>query len=310
MPTSGPGGVSTAKGLFRWSPFPAEKVVVFAPARFWRCYRWKGEKICFGCVSCLPFPGPSFIHRPRSPLPPKINLLPIFLAFEPQWNLVVKFMLRGGFWDVWPVFVASIVYLSSFRHWRDAQPSPMQECGQRPKSCCCSSPMYPTGIRKSICLQNNKTESLQNSTSVKQQNSVSTQQRNSKTVTSVSQYFSQSVLQSVSAEFSQYWRQSVSLPFWIRRLRTFLFLSILFPMSASGTGGSPLQIGRRTSGNGTWYSTRFWVPGTWYVSGLGKLCFPLREIDFVTENSLPARGWKTPPKSSFFTGATVPRAEI
>ena len=58
--------------------------------------------------------------------------------------------------------------------------------------------MYPTGIRKSICPQNNKTESLQNSTSVKQQNSVSTQQRNSKTVTSVSQYFSQSVLTSIS----------------------------------------------------------------------------------------------------------------
>ena len=38
------------------------------------------------------------------------------------------------------------------------------------------------------------------------------------------------------------------------------------------------------------------------VSGLSKLCFPLREIDFVTENSLPARGWKTPPKSLFFTG--------
>ena len=35
-----------------------------------------------------------------------------------------------------------------------------------------------------------------------------------------------------------------------------------------------------------------------------------REIDFVTENSLPARGWKTPPKSSFFTGATVARPEI
>ena len=32
----------------------------------------------------------------------------------------------------------------------------------------------------------------------------------------------------------------------------------------------------------------------------GKLCFQLREIDFVTENSLPARGWETPPKSSFF----------
>ena len=66
-------------------------------------------------------------------------------------------------------------------------------------------------------VQNNKTESLQNSTSVKQQNSVSTQQRNSKTVTSVSQYFSQSVLQSVSTSvsqcfsqyFSQYFSQSV-----------------------------------------------------------------------------------------------------
>ena len=42
----------------------------------------------------------------------------------------------------------------------------------------------------------------------------------------------------------------------------------------------------------------------------GKLCFQLREIDFVTENSLPARGWETPPKSSFFTGATVARPEI
>ena len=34
MPTSGPGGVSAGKSLFRQSPFPAEKVVVFAPARF------------------------------------------------------------------------------------------------------------------------------------------------------------------------------------------------------------------------------------------------------------------------------------
>ena len=42
----------------------------------------------------------------------------------------------------------------------------------------------------------------------------------------------------------------------------------------------------------------------------GKLCFQLREIDLVTENSLPSRGWKTPPKSSFFTGATVARPEI
>ena len=90
------------------------------------------------------------------------------------------------------------MYLLDFRHRRGAQPSPMQECGQRSKSCCRSSPMYPAVIRKSICLQNNKTEGLQNRTSVKQQNSVSTQLRNSKTVTSVSQYFSQSVLTSIS----------------------------------------------------------------------------------------------------------------
>lgn len=34
MPTSGPGGVSAAKSRSWWSPFPAEKVVVFAPVRF------------------------------------------------------------------------------------------------------------------------------------------------------------------------------------------------------------------------------------------------------------------------------------
>ena len=42
----------------------------------------------------------------------------------------------------------------------------------------------------------------------------------------------------------------------------------------------------------------------------GKLCFQLREIDFVTENSLPARGGKTPPKSSFFTGRPVCQPEF
>ena len=45
-------------------------------------------------------------------------------------------------------------------------------------------------------------------------------------------------------------------------------------------------------------------------SGLSKLCFPLREIFSVTQNRLPARGRKTPPKSSFFTGATVARPGI
>lgn len=42
-------------------------------------------------------------------------------------------------------------------------------------------------------------------------------------------------------------------------------------------------------------------------SGLGKLCFPLREIFSVTQNNLPARGLKTPPKSSFLPGTRVPR---
>lgn len=42
-------------------------------------------------------------------------------------------------------------------------------------------------------------------------------------------------------------------------------------------------------------------------SGLGKLCFPLREIFSVTQNNLPARGRKAPPKSSLFTGHPVCR---
>lgn len=104
-------------------------------------------------------------------------------------------------------------------------------------------------------------------------------------------------------DFNPYWFPDITISWWIEfKSYSSRFSAVLFPMSASGTGSSPLQIGRRTSGNGTWYSTRFWVPGTLYVSGLSKLCFPLREIDFVTENSLPARGLKTPPESSFFTG--------
>ena len=51
----------------------------------------------------------------------------------------------------------------------------------------------------------------------------------------------------------------------------------------------------------------FLSPRSIICSGLSKLCFQLREIGFVTENSLPARGLKTPPKSSFFTGHPVCR---
>ena len=42
----------------------------------------------------------------------------------------------------------------------------------------------------------------------------------------------------------------------------------------------------------------------------GKLCFPLREIFSVTQNNLPARGRKAPPKSSLFTGHPMCRDRI
>ena len=45
-------------------------------------------------------------------------------------------------------------------------------------------------------------------------------------------------------------------------------------------------------------------------SGLSKLCFPLREIFSVTQNRLPARGGKTTPKSSLFTGLPLCRLQI
>ena len=45
-------------------------------------------------------------------------------------------------------------------------------------------------------------------------------------------------------------------------------------------------------------------------SGFSKLCFPLREIFSVTQNNLPARGRKAPPKSSLFTGHPMCRDRI
>ena len=38
----------------------------------------------------------------------------------------------------------------------------------------------------------------------------------------------------------------------------------------------------------------------------GKLCFQLREIDFVTENSLPARGWNSSGVVVFYRAPHVP----
>ena len=159
--------------------------------------------------------------------------------------------------------------------------------------------MYPTGIRKSICLQNNKTESLQNSTSVKQQNSVSTQQRNSKTVTSVSQYFSQSVLTSISqSAFLN--KTPANLPFLIGFVP-----DVGFGNGRFASSDWPANKRERCVIFDPFLGVRNMI-----CFAPGKLCFPLREIDFVTENSLPARGWKTPPKSSFFTGHPMCRDRI
>ena len=151
--------------------------------------------------------------------------------------------------------------------------------------------MYPAVIRKSVYLQNNKTESQQNSTSVKQQNSVSTQQRNSKTVTSVSTDVNQSAFLN---------KTSPDLPFLIGFVPDVGFGNGWFASS-----DWPANKGERDVIFDPFLGVRNII-----CFAPGKLCFPLREIDFVTENSLPARGWKTPPKSSFFTGHPMCRDRI
>ena len=47
-----------------------------------------------------------------------------------------------------------------------------------------------------------------------------------------------------------------------------------------------------------------------YMFGTQQAVFSVTRNILGNENSLPARGWKTPPKSSFFTGATVARPEF
>lgn len=116
MPTSGPGGVSAAKSLFRWSPFPAEKVVVFAPAHFWRCYRWKGEKPCFGWVlrPCFPAHLSSTVLDPRCR--PRSICCPFFSRLshdEVRWYKlcsVVVFEVYGLFlWFLSCIYRASAI---------------------------------------------------------------------------------------------------------------------------------------------------------------------------------------------------------
>ena len=187
--------------------------------------------------------------------------------------------------------MASVVYLSGFLRRRDAQPFPRQECGQRPKPCCRSSPMYPTGICKSICLQNNKTESQQNSTSVKQQNSVSTQQRNSKTVTSVSQYFSQSVLTSIcQSAFLN--KTPPDLPFFVDFVPDVGFGNGWFASSDWPANKRERDV----------IFDPFLSPRNIICSGLSKLCFPLREIFSVTKTACPQGGGKLLRSRRFLQG--------
>ena len=117
--------------------------------------------------------------------------------------------------------------------------------------------------------------------------------------TSVSQYFSQSVLTSISqSAFLN--KTPANLPFLIG----------FVPDVGFGNGrfaSSDWPANKRERGV---IFDPFLGVRNMICFAPGKLCFPLREIDFVTENSLPARGWKTPPKSSFFTGHPMCRDRI
>lgn len=132
-------------------------------------------------------------------------------------------------------------------------------------------------------------------------------QHNSKTVTSVST--------SVSQYFSQYFSQSV-----LTSISQSAFLNKT-PCGPSFLIGFVPDVG---FGNG-WFASSDWPANKRerdvifdpFLSPRNIICFGTRQAVFsVTrnilgnENSLPARGWKTPPKSSFFTGHPMCRDRI
>lgn len=132
-------------------------------------------------------------------------------------------------------------------------------------------------------------------------------QHNSKTAQSVSTDFSHSVSTSVSTEVRQ------SDAFSGLQHPTGLFILTGFvPDAGSGNGMIRLfRLAGEQAGTGRDIRPVFWGGVRNIICfAPGKLCFQLREIDFVTENSLPARGGKTPPKSSFFTGHPVCQPEF
>lgn len=114
MPTSGPGGVSAGKSLFRWRPFPRGKGCRIRSGPLLKMLPMERRKTMLRLCVVSPVPRPSFVHRLRSPLLPKINLLPIFLAFEPRWSLVIK-LCSAAIFEVYGLFLwlLSCIYRAS-----------------------------------------------------------------------------------------------------------------------------------------------------------------------------------------------------
>jgi len=152
-------------------------------------------------------------------------------------------------------------------------------------------------------------------TTAKQQNRDFSQSVLQSVSTSVSQYFSQSVLQSVSASVSQYFSQSVL---------TSISQSVFLNKTLCGPSFFDRFCSRcrlreravrlfRLAGEqaGTGRDIRPVFGGQkHYMFCPRQAVFSVTRNILGNENSLPARGWKTPPKSSFFTGHPMCRDRI
>ena len=131
-------------------------------------------------------------------------------------------------------------------------------------------------------------------TTAKQQNRDFSQSVLQSVSTSVSQCFSQSVLTSISQ--SAFLKKTLCGPsFFDRfcsrcRLRERAVRLFRLAGEQAGTGRDIRPV--------------FESPEH-YMFGTQQAVFSVTRNILGNENSLPARGWKTPPKSSLFTGATV-----
>lgn len=92
-------------------------------------------------------------------------------------------------------------------------------------------------------------------------------------------------------DINPYWFPGITISWWLEpKIYSFCFGVVLSPMSASGTGGSPLQIGRRTSGNGAWYSTRFLSPRNIICFGTQQAVFSVTRNRFRNRKQLARKG--------------------